>query len=564
MNLSAVRRTLLAMLLVITLIHMPLLNVAAQDAGGQAESPEERKLREQNEKTKKKEDERKEKEAKAREKETKKYNTLKEFAEDLYARDPEFKDQVEGAYLDLQSQHALEAYLINTRHANEYIATENEGEALKIRRALYDNPRVLEYLNRLGQRLVPDDSDKLYAFKVTVNPIPTAYTLSTGTVLVSTGMVSLLDNEAQLSYVLAHELAHVYKDHWRLKVIMPLAEQEYNERQEKKRAMWGAIFGAVGAGVGAAIAGKDGAIYGGVSGLTAGYIISSFYNKKLATDWYVAQENEADDFAMKAMLDHSYDPQEVPKLYNVMAQVARQDSRTQLGFLGARSRITQRNEYSQRLLGGTLQGKYQELKSSGKLMGTSPEFNLIMSELKRDNGIEAFYFDMFQMAKMNLQQAYMMRSDDPLAAYYYARVLKQVGRSKEDLDQAEQLVLTALRLDTRRSIPEIQLHRALLLIESKEPALQAEAVSSLKQYILAYQKRRMEMRGEDGTLPQNVDILYDYMRLLGDKTWKAPPASMAGQALAGATTASPAPAANNAPAPATPVKTNATQGRRRP
>lgn len=562
MRLHATRRTLFAMLLAITLIHVPLLHVAAQNAAGQTESPEERKLREQQEKTKKKEEERKEKEAKAREKETKKYNTLKEFAEDLYARDPEFKDEVENAYLDLQSQHALEAYLINTRHAKEYIATENEGEALKIRRALYDNPRVLEYLNRLGQRLVPDDSDKLYAFKITVNPIPTAYTLSTGTVLVSTGMVSLLDNEAQLSYVLAHELAHVYKDHWRLKVIMPLAEQEYNERQEKKRAMWGALFGAVGAGVGAAIAGRDGAFYGGVSGLTAGYVISSFYNKKLATDWYVAQENEADDFAMKAMLDRSYDPQEVPKLYNVMAQVARQDSRTQLGFLGARSRITQRNEYSQRLLGGTLQGKYQELKSSGKLVGTSPEFNLIMSELKRDNGIEAFYFDMFQMAKMNLQQAHMMRSDDPLAAYYYARVLKQVGRSKEDMDQAEQLVLTALRLDTRHNIPEIQLHRALLLIESKEPALQAEAVASLKQYILAYQKRRMELRGEDETLPPNVDILYDYMRLLGDKNWKAPPPSIAGQALAGASTGSPAP--SNTPTPAIPVKTNATQGRKRP
>lgn len=102
------------------------------------------------------------------------------------------------------------------------------------------------------------------------------------------------------------------------------------------------------------------------------------------------------------------------------------------------------------------------------------------------------------------------------------------------MDQAEQLILTAIRLDTRQSIPEIQLHRALLLIESKEPAQQSEAVQSLKQYIVAYQKRRMEARGEDGTLPSNVDILYDYMRLLGDKNWKAPVPGAARPALANA------------------------------
>lgn len=560
MRSHATRRTLFAILLTLSLTHLPLLRAAAQSAAEpqQAESPEEKKLREQQEKAKKKEEERKEKEAKAREKETKKYNTLKEFAEDLYARDPEFRDQVDDAYLDLQSQHALDAHRINVSHAKELLATENEGQVLKISRALYDNPRVTDYVNRLGQRIVPEDSDKLYAFKVTVHPIPTAYTLSTGTILVSTGMISLLDNEAQLSYVLAHELAHVYKDHWRLKVMMPLAEQEYNERQEKKRAMWAGLLGVAGMGIGAAINGRSGAAVGAVSGLTAGAVISSIYNQKLSTDWYVAQENEADDFALKAMLDHTYDAQEVPKLYNVMAQVARADSRTQLGFLGSRTRIRERTEYTQRQLGGALQGKYQELVGGGKLVGTSPEFSLIMAELKRDNGIKAFYYDMFQLAKKNLQQAHTLRSDDPLAAYYYARVLKQVGRTKEELEQAEQLILTALRLDSRQSIPEIQLHRALLLIESKEPGHQADAVQSLKQYILVYQKQRVETRGEDGSLPPNVDILYDYMRLLGDKSWKAPPPNFPRPSVVNAS----APAA--APAAATPAKTSEPAVRKRP
>ena len=559
---------LLSLLLVgLMLLPSPVFVAMAQDkaAPAQAETPEEKKLRERQEALKKKEDERKEKEAKARTKEAKKYNTLKDFAEDQYASDPDFRDQVDDAYRDLQSSHAIEAYRINTSHAKEYLSTENEGEQLKIRRALYDNPRVQEYVNRLGQSIVPEDSESLYAFKVTVNPIPAAYTLSTGTILITTGMISMLDNEAQLAYVLAHELAHVYKDHWKIKVMMPLAEEEYNERQEKKRARWSMIAGLVGAGVGAAINGQQGAVYGGGGGLLAGYAISSIYSKKLSTDWAVVQENEADDFALKAALGKSYDIQEVPRLYEVMARVARSDSRTQLGFLGARGRIRERTEYAQKVLSGTLQGQYQEALKSGKLLGTSPEYNLIMAELKRDNGIEAYYFDMFQMARMNLQQSVTLRSDDALAAYYYGRVMKQVGRSKEDLDTAQQYLATAIRLDTRQTIPEVQLHRALMLMDRKDPSAQTEAVAALKLYITAYQRRRLETSRDEAWVPSNVDILYDYMRLLGDKMWRAPAPEVVLRQLAAGQGTQPQPASNAAAAPAAPSSTVKTStGGRRP
>src|SRR6185295_16212819 len=98
------------------------------------------------------------------------------------------------------------------------------------------------------------------------------------------------------------------------------------------------------------------------------------------------------------------------------------------------------------------------------------------------NGIEALYFDMFQMAKKNLQQSVMIRSDDPIAAYYYGRVMKQVGRTKEELEIAQQSLLKAISLDTRNDIPEVQLHRALMLMDSKESSNQAEAITALKTY----------------------------------------------------------------------------------
>lgn len=479
----------------------------------QVESEEEKKLRKAEESRKKKEEELKRKEERERTAEAKKYLTLTDFAEDLYASDMQFRDHVDDTYLSLQRWHASYAYKVNVSRRKELLLTENEGEVLKLRRALYDNPRVQEYVNRLGQQIVPEDSEKLYSFKVVVDPIPQAYTLSTGTVLISTGMISVLDNEAQLAYVLAHELAHVYKDHWRIKVMLPLAEAEYNRKQAFKRAFWAGILG----GFGQAVAGETGALVG----LSAARAIGSYYADSVL-DWNWAQENEADDFALKATLGKSFDIQEVPRLYVTMAQVARGDYRTQLGFLGSRSRIRERSDYAQKQIAGPLQTPYQDALKNNKIKGMSSEFNLIMAELKRDNGIEAFYRDMFQLARMNLQQSVMSRSDDPLAAYFYGRVLKQIGRTREELELADQSLLKAIALDTRNELPDAQLHRALILMDSTVPGANVEAINALKTYVTMYAQKRATAISTDDLVPPNVDVLYGYLRLLGDKTWTAP------------------------------------------
>jgi len=520
MKIKHVRNTIAALMAAL-LFYAPLISVSAMTQD-QQESKEEKKLREQQDKRTKQEEERKDREAKSRAKEVKKYNTLSEFAEDLYATDIEFRGDVDKDYLDLQGQHALQAYQINITRTSELVSPETEDTTLKIRRVLYDNPWVQDYVNRVGQRLVPDDSDKLYAFKVTYHPIPYAYTLSTGTVLISTGMISLLDNESQLAYVLAHELAHVYKNHWRVKMMLPLAEEEYNKRQEKKRARLGAIFAVAGAAIGGAAKGVSGAVSGAGVGFLAGAVIGSFYNKQIGVDWDSIQENEADDFALKIVMDKYYDAQEVPRLYTAMQDVARHDERAQLGFLGMRSRIRERKEYAESQLQGSLQGKYQDLLKSGKIVGTTADYNLIMAELKRDNGIEAYRFDMFDMAKRNLKQAVSLRTDDARAAFYYGRVLKLVGRTKEERDTAQQYLLSAIQLDTRRTIPEVQLQRALLLMENKDPSSQAQAAQALKEYIVAFQNKKVDDLRQDNSLPPNVDTLYDYLRLMGDKAWRAP------------------------------------------
>jgi predicted Zn-dependent protease len=78
---------------------------------------------------------------------------------------------------------------------------------------LYNNPILLRYVNSLGQKIVPAGSPNLYSFRLLLDPVPRAEALSTGTIYISTGLVALLDNEAQLAYVLGHEIAHVERRH---------------------------------------------------------------------------------------------------------------------------------------------------------------------------------------------------------------------------------------------------------------------------------------------------------------------------------------------------------------
>lgn len=508
-------------LLALLLIFAQFAAISPATLAQQQETKEERRLREQEEKRKKQEEEAKARQAKAREKQERQYNTLLEFANDQYRSKPEFKDETDKAYLDLQGQHAMQAYRINTQRNTELVYAESEDATLKIRRVLYDNPWVQDYVNRVGQRLVPGDSDKLYAFRVTYHPIPYAYTLSTGTVLISTGMISMLDNEAQLAYVLAHELAHVYRDHWKTKIMMSQAEDDYNLAQARKVGRWTALASLAGAAIGGAVAkSAEGAITGGGIGAIAGFVIGSMYNRQIGVDWETAHENEADEFAMRLMLDKAYDPQEVQKIYVALDEVARLDERVQLGFLGNRPRIRERKEFADKLLGGQLQQRYQELFKAGKLTGSSPDYGLVMAELKRDNGIEAFKFDMFQMSRRNLQQAVNLRNDDVRATFYYGRVLRVVGRTPDELSQAEQYLKTAVTQDqARQNLPEVQLQNALLLMDKKDPA----SVQALKTYILEYQQRRVEEAFQAGTLPPNLDTLYDLMRIFGKEVRWEPP-----------------------------------------
>ncbi len=87
---------------------------------------------------------------------------------------------------------------------------------------LLDDIKIQGYVNMVGNRVLPDyvkediflkEHNIFFRFYVINNPIPNAFAFPNGMVFIHTGLLQLMENEAQLAAVLGHEVAHVTYEH---------------------------------------------------------------------------------------------------------------------------------------------------------------------------------------------------------------------------------------------------------------------------------------------------------------------------------------------------------------
>jgi hypothetical protein len=166
---------------------------------------------------------------------------------------------------------------------------------------LIPNEEVQKYVQELGMSLVPKwqrdlppgDPQKI-PFQVFVvdEKVPNAFALANGTVVLNSGMLTMLENEAQLAAVLGHEIAHAIQEH------------TYRQSQYHKKALMALRIGAA---VGAAYGGRAVADLANL----AEAAIRNGYNRSL--------ENQADRVGTEYMMAAGYDPREAPRVWKVMA-----------------------------------------------------------------------------------------------------------------------------------------------------------------------------------------------------------------------------------------------------
>jgi hypothetical protein len=168
--------------------------------------------------------------------------------------------------------------------------------------ALLPDPDVQAYVAALGERLIPayqrdlpaNDPRRIpFQFHVVQDKSVNAFATPNGIVVVHSGLLEMVENEAQLAAVVGHEIAHATHEHsWR--------QQQYHK---KKR-------------LGIAIAGAIASAYG-MQDLAD---IATMVNGAIVNGHQRTLENQSDRIGLQYMVDAGYDPRQAPAVWKVMAQ----------------------------------------------------------------------------------------------------------------------------------------------------------------------------------------------------------------------------------------------------
>jgi beta-barrel assembly-enhancing protease len=168
---------------------------------------------------------------------------------------------------------------------------------------VYTDAELTEYITALGDDVLPPgDSPEhvVWRFHVVRDPIPNAFAFANGSIYVNSGLLALLENEAQLAAVLAHEETHVLNRH-------PYIEN----RSARKKAVAANVLAAAGA-VGSNVGGIGGAAAILFGTLAPAIVESTVYG-------YSRQlEKEADIRAVSAVNQADYSTEEMIVLFKLL------------------------------------------------------------------------------------------------------------------------------------------------------------------------------------------------------------------------------------------------------
>jgi hypothetical protein len=197
---------------------------------------------------------------------------------------------------DYKMPHNLEIVPASDPQTKIDVLEFREGKKLQGRMKLLSERAVQEYVSHLGDSLIPQGANGTrlpveFRFFVVEDPEINAAALPDGTVLVNTALLGAIENEAQLAFVLSHEMAHVLQVHYRREI-------------EETR----------GTRVGLTIAGLAASAFIGNTGMFMAQIgIASAVNGHQRE-----LENQADRLGLQNVIERGYDPREASNFARIV------------------------------------------------------------------------------------------------------------------------------------------------------------------------------------------------------------------------------------------------------
>src|SRR5262245_35875385 len=173
-------------------------------------------------------------------------------------------------------------------------------------------PDLTAYVNEIGQKLAAVSDRKLpYEFVVLNNSVPNAWALPGGKIAVNRGLLTELQNEAELAALLGHEIVHA-------------AARHGAKAQERGTIMQAGMAAAqIGAAIGGLDAGLANVVLGGAG--VGAQMIQQTYGRD--------QELESDHYGMKYMKLAGYDPAGAVSLQETFVRLSNESGAKHDGWL---------------------------------------------------------------------------------------------------------------------------------------------------------------------------------------------------------------------------------------
>ena len=374
---------------------------------------------------------------------------------------------------------------------------EREEESLLTRVTIYEDPRLDEYLGRVAAKLTPGDvgpDGPVIKLVVLRDPTLAAFAMPEGRVFLHTGLLSRLENEAQLATILGHEVTHVYERHYLVFSGGGDSAKILNKLRDTVTSLGtppSAIVDRRDQFVGAAVLSRTANAILGLGLKIAAVTAINGYGRDL--------ERQADVGGMAALVRAGYDPKESLKLFKLLRDEGAGRGPLEAFFYGNPARLQGSFDVALH----QLRKVYGEDAKRTDLVKSTDDFEERMRAVVRENAALDIQAGRFPLAKKQLERVLKASPKDAIAHLYDGelhRLQSQRAKSIAERDTESRMARESYEqsaaLDPAYPDPFRQL--GLLYYQQKEPA---QARAAFERYLAlkpdaADAKRVREYLGE--------------------------------------------------------------------
>ena len=374
---------------------------------------------------------------------------------------------------------------------------EREEESLLTRVTIYEDPRLDEYLGRVAAKLTPGDvgpDGPVIKLVVLRDPTLAAFAMPEGRVFLHTGLLSRLENEAQLATILGHEVTHVYERHYLVFSGGGDSAKILNKLRDTVTSLGtppSAIVDRRDQFVGAAVLSRTANAILGLGLKIAAVTAINGYGRDL--------ERQADVGGMAALVRAGYDPKESLKLFKLLRDEVAGRGPLEAFFYGNPARLQESFDVALH----QLRKVYGEEAQRTDLVKSTDDFDERMRAVVRENAALDIQAGRFPLAKKQLERVLKASPKDAIAHLYDGELhrlqsqrAKSVAERDTETRMARESYEQSAALDPAYPDPFRQL--GLLYYQQKEPA---QARAAFERYLAlkpdaADAKRVREYLGE--------------------------------------------------------------------